>query len=168
MMRGRRARPGVTSAQATLLGTLLCGVLDIAAAFALSWVRAGRTPLDVLKGIASALFGSAALSGGAPMVAAGFVMHFSVAFTATAVFYGLSRRLRILRTAPLLLVGPLYGAVVFAAMYYGTLPLMSLLRSWSLGTAPRLTGGMSWPLLLIHLAGVGPPIVWSIRRIREP
>ena len=156
----------VSTGQAILSGWVLCGVLDITAACVQSWINAGRTPDQVLKGVASALFGSAAVSGGAGMAAVGLVMHFTVALTATLVFYALSRRIAFFRNAPLLIVGPLYGAIVFCAMNYGTLPLMSWVRSFYLGTAPRWPGAMGWPQLLIHMAFVGLPIVWGVRRAR--
>jgi hypothetical protein len=63
-----------------------------------------------------------------------------------AIIYALSRRVTLLRTAPLLIVGPLYGLVVFAAMNYGTLPVLSWVRSLYLGTPPRWPGSMGWPL----------------------
>ncbi len=147
-----------------LTGWLLCGVLDITAACVQSWLNAGRTPAAVLRGVASALWGAAALTGGAGMAAIGLAMHFTVALTATLVFYGLSRRLAFLRTAPLWIIGPLYGTIVFCAMNYGTLPALSWVRNLYLGTPPRWPGAMSWPQLLIHMAFVGTPIVWGVRR----
>ena len=162
----RSIRPPVTVAQAILTGWLLCGVLDITAACTQAWFQAGRTPAMVFKGIASALWGRAALDAGPGMAAIGLAMHFTVALTATMVFYALSRRAAFLRTAPLLIVGPLYGLIVFAAMNYGTLPLLSLARSLSLGTPPRWPGPMSWPQLGIHMVCVGPPIAWGVRRAR--
>jgi hypothetical protein len=152
--------------QAILTGWLLCGVLDITAACVNSWIQAGRTPAMVLKGVASALWGPAATGGGAGMAAIGLAMHFTVALTWTLVFYLLGRRVAFLRTAPLLIVGPLYGVVVFAAMNYGTLPFLSWLRSVYLGTPPRWPGSMGVPQLLIHMAFVGLPIVWGMRRAR--
>ena len=98
------------------------------------------------------------------MAITGLAMHFMVALTATLVFYALAFRIAFLRTAPLWLVGPLYGVVVFCAMNYGTLPALSWVRSLYLGTAPRWPGSMSWPQLAIHLAFVGLPIVWGVRR----
>jgi hypothetical protein len=120
----------------------------------------------VLKGIASALWGRGALDGGAEMATIGLVMHFTVALTATLVFYALSRRLAFLRTAPLVLVGPLYGVAVFAAMNYGTIPVLSWLRSFYLGTPPRWPGSMGLAMLVIHVICVGLPIAWSVRRAR--
>lgn len=150
--------------QAILTGWLLCGVLDISAACAQSWLQSGAPPAMVLKGVASALWGRAALDGGAAMAAIGLLMHFTVALTATLVFYALSRRVAFLRSAPLLIVGPLYGVVVFCAMNYGTLPLLSWLRSFYLGTPPRWPGAMGLPQFVIHMICVGLPIVWGIRR----
>ena len=84
------------------------------------------------------------------MAAIGLAMHFTVALTATLIFYALSRRLAVLRTAPLWIVGPLYGVIVFCAMNYGTLPALSWLRSLYLHTPPRWPGSMSWPQLDPH------------------
>jgi len=150
--------------RAILTGWLLCGVLDITAACVQAWMQAGRTPAMVLKGVASGLWGRAAMDAGAGMAAMGLAMHFSVALTWTLVFYALSRGLTVLRTAPLWIVGPLYGAVVFCAMNYGTLPALSWLRSLYLHTPPRWPGAMSWPQLWIHMACVGLPIAWAVRR----
>lgn len=156
--------PRVTARQAFLSGWLLCGVLDITAACIQAWIQAGRTPTQVLKGVASALWGPAAMNAGPGLAAIGLAMHFTVALTATTVFYALSRRLAFLRTGPLFVVGPAYGAIVFCTMNYGTLPLLSLLRSFYLGTAARWPGPMAWPQFGIHLICVGLPIAWGVRR----
>jgi len=155
-----------TPRKAILTGWLLCGVLDISAACVQAWFQASRTPAQVLRGVASALWGRAANDAGAGMAAIGLGMHFTVALTATLVFYALSRRLAFLRTGPLWIVGPLYGAVVFCAMNYGTLPALSWVRSLYLFTPPRWPGSMSWPQFAIHLICVGTPIAWGVRRAR--
>lgn len=158
-------RTPVTAGQAILTGWLLCGVLDITAACLQAWIQAGRAPGDVLRGVASALWGRAALTGGTGMAVTGLAMHFTVALTATLVFYALSRRVVFLGTVPLWVVGPVYGAAVFCAMNYATLPGLSWLRSLYLHTPPRWPGSMSWPQLAIHLVCVGIPIAWAIRRL---
>jgi hypothetical protein len=154
--------------EAIVTGWLLCGVLDITAACVQSWIQAGRTPDAVLRGVASAIWGRAALDGGAGMAAIGLAMHFTVALTATLVFYALYRRLPFLSSTPLLIVGPVYGIAVFCGMNYGTLPLMSWIRGFYLGTPPRWPGSMSWPQLAIHMICVGLPIVWGVRRTARP
>jgi hypothetical protein len=75
---------------AILRGGLLCGVLDISSAIVIVLAH-GSSPFHMLKGIAGALLGPAAFQGGAATAALGLAMHFGVAFTAAAVFYGLSR-----------------------------------------------------------------------------
>ena len=147
-----------------LIAWLACGVLDITAACIQARIQAGFTPERVLKGEAAALWGPAAGKGGAGMAAIGLAMHFAVALTATLVFVALSRRVAFLRTAPLWIVGPLYGVVVYSAMNYGTLPLLSVLRGFYLHTPPRWPGSMRWTQLWIHMVCVGPPIVWGVRR----
>ena len=158
----RRRR--VTGREAILTGWLCCGVLDITAACLQAWIQSGRAPADVLRGVASALWGRAAMTAGSGMAAIGLAMHFTVALTATVIFYAFSRRFAGLRTAPLWIVGPLYGVVVFCAMNYGTLPALSRLRSLYLDTPPRWPGPMSWPQLAIHMIAVGSPIAWGVRR----
>ena len=160
---GLRPAP-VTTGQAILTGWLLCGVLDITAACGQAWIQAGRTPAEVLRGVASALWGRAAMDAGSGMAAVGLAMHFAVALTATLVFYALSRRLVILRRLPLWIVGPVYGVIVFCAMNYGTLPALSWVRSLYLDTLPRWPGSMSWPQLVIHMVFVGTPVAWGVRR----
>ena len=156
----------VTTRSAIISGWLLCGVLDITAACVQARIQAGRGPAHVLRGVASALWGASAMTAGLGMAAVGLAMHFTVALTATLVFYALSRRMAWLRTAPLWIVGPLYGIVVFCAMNYGTLPAMSWVRSLYLHTAPRFPGAMRWPQLAIHMVCVGLPIAWGVRRAR--
>ena len=151
--------------RAIVTAWLLCGVLDITAACLQAWFQASRTPWAVLKGVASALWGAGALNAGPSMVAVGLAMHFTVALTATLVFYALSRRIAFLRTAPVLIIGPLYGALVYATMNYATLPLLSWVRSFYLGTAPRWPGSMRWTQLWIHMLCVGLPIVWATTRM---
>lgn len=156
----------VTTRRAILTGWLLCGVLDITAACLQAWIQAGRAPADVLRGVASALRGPAAMTAGLGMAAIGLAMHFTVALTATLVFYTITRRMAFLRTVPLWIVGPVYGVVVFCAMNYGTLPALSWVRSLYLHTPPRWPGSMGWLQLAIHIVCVGTPIAWGVRRAR--
>jgi hypothetical protein len=154
----------VSAGQAILTGWLLCGVLDITAACIQAWMQTGRVPADVLRGVGSALWGRTAMDAGAGMAATGLAMHFTVALTWTLVFYAFSRRVTALRTAPLWIVGPIYGVTVFCAMNYGVLPALSWVRGFYLHTPPRWPGSMSWPQLGIHMVCVGTPIAWGVRR----
>lgn len=153
-----------STTQRVLLGWALCGTLDIAAAFAMSWWQAGRAPSTVLKGVAAALVGRAAIDGSAGMAVLGLVMHAGVALGWTLVFLWILRRSRLARVSPLWIAGPAYGAFVFAAMNFAVLPATSWIRSLYLDTPARWPGSLGWPLLLVHLVCVGTPIVWALRR----
>src|SRR3984885_6057636 len=70
---------------AIICAGLLCGVLDINAAFVTWWSR-GVRPVDILHVIASGLIGRRSFDGGAPAAALGLALHFLIAFSAAAVF----------------------------------------------------------------------------------
>jgi hypothetical protein len=141
---------------AVLATGCIVGVLDGAAAVANAWFRSGTPPDRVFKYIASAIFGSAAFSGGAEMVATGIFLHFLVAIIWTMIFtvaypaFPLARRNK-------WLVGCGYGLLVWLIMNRVVVPLTQappLKFSWE-GAA------MGW---LIHMLLVGIPIVWLVRR----
>ena len=88
-------RPG----RGILLGGTLAGVLDILAAFLMSWPRV--PPVRVLQYIASGALGPAAFRGGAATAAAGLAFHFVIAFGAAAAYVAASRRWPLLLTRPL-------------------------------------------------------------------
>jgi len=147
-----------------LTGWLLCGVLDITAACIQARIQAGFAPDRVLRGVASALWGPAALNGGAGMAVIGLGMHFTVALAATLIFAALAERIAVVRTAPLWVIGSLYGAIVFCVLNYATLPALSWVRTFYIPDAiVRWPGPMKWPQLLIHLLCVGLPIAWGVR-----
>src|SRR5471030_331245 len=77
------------------LGGLIAGTLDILAAF-LNLHRVGVAPERVLQGIASGLLGRSSFRGGMATAALGLFCHFLIAFGAAAVYYAVSRRLRVL------------------------------------------------------------------------
>lgn len=142
---------------AILVGGLAAGVLDLASAVG-AWLPRGVTPQQILQSIARGAVGRDAYSGGWATAALGLGFHFLIAFTAAAVFYLVSRRLRFLTRRPVL-SGLLYGEVVFLVMNYVVIPL-SAIGGW-----PRFT----WPQTLItgpigHLVFVGLPISLAVRR----
>jgi hypothetical protein len=83
--------PARSARRAIFWGGVICGVLDISSAIIIALANGG-SPVRMLQGIAGALLGPVTFQGGAATAALGLAMHFGVAFTATAVFYWLSRR----------------------------------------------------------------------------
>jgi len=150
--------------RALLWGGVICGIVDGAAACVHAWFAAGTTPDRLFQGVASALLGRAAFNGGALTAALGVLMHFGVAFAATAACCLLYRRAPALRARPQLLLGALFGLGIFCAMNYAILPLLSGVRSLYLQTPVRWPGSMGWAQFAIHLVFVGQPIAAAARR----
>jgi hypothetical protein len=155
-----------------LAGGLICGVLDINAAFVSAYLTADRTPVFVLRLVASALLGRDAAFGanaatGVP--ALGLAMHFTVAFTATLIFVLLSRKFpNLLKHA--VPAGMAFGVGVYLFMNCVTIPLCSWFRSLYLHTPVNWAHAQfAWPQFLIHLFIVGLSISlgvkWGSRRI---
>jgi len=149
--------------RALLAAWLVCGVLEINAAFLNSFLQSGRSPVWVLQAVASALLGRAAFAGGWSVGALGLGLHFFVAFNAAAIFWLLSRRF------PLLLrhavpAGLLHGAAVYGFMNCVTLPFTSWFRSLYLHTPVVLAPAQfGWAQLGIHLTCVGLAIALVVK-----
>jgi hypothetical protein len=148
-------------------GGLLCGILDISAAFVLSWAIARVGPIRVLQGIAEALLGPASARGGAASAALGLLMHFSIAFSWAAVFALLARRFpALLRwTVPAALV---YGALVWIVMYRVVIPLVPAVNALYLTTFDRAIPRLRLRQAVVHVLCVGLPIALAARRAATP
>lgn len=109
------------AARAIAWGGLLAGLGDITFAFVVSGLR-GVGPVRVLQSVASGLLGAAAREGGMWTAALGALLHFLIALAWAAVYWLLSRRLKVLVRRPFV-CGPLYGLAVYALMYLVVLPL---------------------------------------------
>ena len=154
--------PGRTR-RAIVWGGLLCGILDISAAFVLSWAIARVGPVRILQGIAEALLGPVSAQGGAASAALGLLMHFSVAFFWAAVYALLARRFpALLRwTVP---AGLVYGAFVWIVMYRVVIPLVPVVNALYLTTFDRAIPRLRLRQVVVHFLCVGLPIALAARR----
>jgi uncharacterized membrane protein YagU involved in acid resistance len=91
--------------------------------------------------------------------ALGLLLHFTIAFTAAAVYYLGSRALRVLVDRAVLF-GLLYGELVFLFMHFVVLPL-SALGPAHFSIATYITGPVG------HTVLVGLPIALSVRRFAK-
>lgn len=151
-----------TRTRALLAGTLAVGILDIADAFVFFWLRSGVRPTRILHSIAAGLLGrEAAVAGGITTAMLGLGLHFFIAFVIVLTYHFASRRLKALTERPVIL-GMLYGLVVFAVMNFVVLPLSAAPPRSAPAGAVLLNG------LLIHAFGVGLPAAlsatWASRR----
>jgi len=125
-----------------------------------------RTTFErMFQGIASAVQGPSAFSGGWPAVAFGLVLHFSVALGWSLVWLFAYERSELLRRATssvprAALVGAAYGLFVWLAMHFLVLPLTHA-KPGALFTFSSIL------VAIAHLLVVGPPIVLLERTDEE-
>ncbi len=143
------------AAPAIFWGGILAGVFDITQAF-VGFGLMGATPYRILQHIAGGLLGQRSTEMGWRSAALGLVLHFTIAFTAAAVYYLASCKLPLL-VDHAVLCGLLYGEMVFLFMYFVVVPL-SALGPPRFYIATYVTGPIGHPLL------IGLPIALSVRR----
>jgi hypothetical protein len=132
-------------------------VLDIGYVLVVYGIWKDANSVKILQGgIAAALIGpKAALDGGFATAALGLAMHFAVALSVTAVFYALSRKLRIMIEQPWI-AGPIFGAAVWLVMQLVVLPLTAL-------PPKSFPPPQWWVVFVAHLVCVGLPIALVVR-----
>lgn len=138
------------------VGGTLAGTLDLTQALILFGRR-------VPYAIAAGLLGQQAFSGGAGTYILGIVLHFFIAFSVTAIFYGASRTLTFMTEHPLV-CGLFYGMAVELVMSYVVLPLSALHSRGPYELRDVILG------LVVHMIVVGLPIsfsVWRFARNKE-
>ncbi len=133
---------------------LLCGAMDITAAF-ITWWPKGVKPARLLQGVAAGWLGPKSFDGGMATAALGLAFHFLIAFTAATVFYVASRQLTFMINRPVV-SGVLYGIAVYLVMYWVVMPLSNFH-----GTK---TVTSSIIAIITHIVCVGLPISLVIHR----
>lgn len=140
-------------------GGLIGGILDISDALVFYGVR-GVPPERLLQGIARGLLGVRAMQGGWTTAMLGLALHFLIAFTAAAVYYTASRRLRLLRERPVW-SGLLYGILVFLFMNMVVVPLSAIHGSPAAMLAFTLVSANAVLALMLF---IGLPIAFAVNR----
>src|SRR5271170_5255283 len=107
--------------------------------------------------IAAGLLGPTAVHGGVGTYVLGVVLHFFIACSAAAIYYGASLKLVFLKEHPLV-CGLFFGAAVEDAMSFIVLPLSALHARGPYQLHDLILG------LLVHMVVVGLPISFSVRR----
>ena len=142
-----------------VLGGLACGTLDISTATVVYGLMRGKSAIWVLQTVASGLLGMDAFQGGIATAALGLLLHFFIAFNASAVYYAASRKLKWLVDYAIVF-GPLYGIAVYFFMNRIVVPLSAFPFKLSHDPRVMLTG------LTIHIFCVGLPIALANRYSR--
>jgi hypothetical protein len=138
---------------AIAVGGLLAGTLDLIQASVLfGW----NIPLTIAGG----LLGPQAVHGGVGTFILGVLLHYFIACSAAAVYYGASLRLSFLKEHPLV-CGLFFGAAVEEVMSLIVLPLSALRARGPYELHDLIQG------LLVHMVVVGLPISFSVRRFAK-
>ena len=164
MSEASSANPRRTSAFLTVLWIgLLAGTLDIADNLIFNQLRA-VTPAMVFRYIASGLIGMDAVetSPESFTVALGVVLHYVIAVSWTAIFYGATRKFPILVRRPII-CGLLYGGGVYLFMNLIVLPLSRVPHVHSAMTMASRINGVVALLLFIGLT-----VALLVRRYAPP
>jgi hypothetical protein len=132
------------------VGGLIAGTLDLTQACILFGLK---VPLAIAGG----LLGERAFQGGAAIYVLGVLLHFFIAFSVTAIYYGASRRLTFLTEHPLV-CGLFFGMAVELVMGYVVLPLSALHDRGPYRLHDVLQG------LIVHMFVIGLPVAYSVRR----
>jgi hypothetical protein len=138
------------------LGGGVAALLDITYAIVLWGFILGGSPVGILQSIASGFMGKAAYDGGMATAILGLALHFSIAFCMALVYVLAAKRLPALTSRPILM-GVLYGFVLFAVMNFVVVPLSAI------GWHPMKPWG-AVRALLPHILFVGPAIAYFAAR----
>jgi len=142
------------------LGGGVGGLLDIIYAIVLWGFILGGSPVGILQSIASGLLGKAAYDGGTGTAILGLALHFLIAFFMALAYVLASRKLPVLTARPIVM-GIVYGAVLFVVMNFVVVPLSAI------GFRPMTVPG-ALRALFPHLAFVGPAIALFTARRAQP
>src|SRR3984893_8824541 len=115
---------------------------------------------DIPLAIAGGLLGPGAFNGGAGTYILGIALHFFIACSAAAVYYGASLKLGFLKEYPLV-CGLFFGAAVEDFMRFVVLPLSALHARGPFKLHDLVLG------LAVHMVVVGLPISYSVRRFAK-
>src|SRR5271163_1559769 len=115
---------------------------------------------DIPLAIAGGLLGPAAFQGGAGTYILGVVLHFFIACSAAAVYYGASRKLAFMTEHPLV-CGLFFGGAVQEVMNLVVLPLSALHSRGPYKLHDLILG------LVVHMVVIGLPISFSVRRFAK-
>ena len=137
------------SIRAIVLGGLIAGFCDLTYAMTYYAMR-GVPVIRIPQSIASGVLGSNSFKGGWETAVLGVILHFFTAFCAAALYYAVSRKLRILlRWAPI--AGMLYGAAIFFFMRRVVIPLSAVPH-------PKSPPHFIWTDFMVHVFLIGLPI----------
>mgnify|MGYP000070611103 CR=1 FL=1 len=148
-----------SSVSTILKSGLVAGLLDATAGVIVYFIWFKLNPLQVLQYIAMGVFGPESMEGGFPMVLAGLVFHFIIAYTCAVIYFYIYPKISFLREK-YILSGLLFGLGIWAIMNLIIVPASNIPASpFDLGLA---IVGIVW-----HTTLVGLPIAIITHKFYE-
>lgn len=138
-----------------MLGGVVAGTLDILFAIAFWAIKANVPAIRILQSVSAGLLGKASVEGGAATAVLGLVLHFFIALSLSAAYYGASRVLPVLYRRPWI-CGAIYGLGAYVMMNFIVVPLSAAMP----GSKDPLWVGLS---VLVHMLLIGVPIALAAR-----
>jgi len=120
-------------------------------------------PRRVFQSVAAGVLGRASFDGGTSTALLGLALHCTIALIWTSIYALVLRRFAIVRrlvttTGGTILVGAVYGAMIWCAMDFIVIPLSRV-------TFTPVSKPAFWQQFIWHIVGVGPVIVWLTERV---
>jgi hypothetical protein len=142
------------------LGGGIGGLLDITYAIVLWGVILKVGSITILQSVAAGWLGKSSYEGGLATAALGLATHFFIAYCMALVYVIAATKLPVL-VHRWLLMGVIYGCILFFAMNFIVVPYLS-----AIGPRPSTPMGL-FRALIPHVIFVGPAIAWfTARRAR--
>jgi hypothetical protein len=132
-----------------VLAGSVCGVLDLICAAALFKWKGGSFE-RLLQFIASGVLGESAFKNGKRSAVVGLLFHFTIPFTAAAVYYTTSRSLTFL-VSRAFICGIFYGVLIHLFMSFVVIPLSRTPKR-------KFSADAFLNQLIVHMFVVGPSI----------
>lgn len=136
--------------------TLICGTLDIAYAIIMAMLSGGSA-LSVLRSVASGPFGAAIKSWGWTGGIIGLAVHFTIMLVMVVCFVFLVKTIRVLSSINTLILGTIYGCLLYVIMYWVVLSLR-----WP-AVFPQTDPIQIIKALLPHIFLVGIPLALIVK-----
>ncbi|MES2826267.1 MAG: hypothetical protein V4732_21920 [Pseudomonadota bacterium] len=136
--------------------TLICGTLDIVYAIIVAMLSGGSA-LNVLLSVASGPFGAAVKSWGWMGGTIGLAVHFTIMLIMVAFFVLLVKTIRRLSSINTLVLGTIYGCLLYIIMYWVVLSLR-----WP-AVFPQTDPMQIIKALFPHIFLVGIPLAFIVK-----
>ena len=144
-----------------LTAGLVAGTLDITAACIQAYLKAGTTPSQVLKYVASGAVDPKTFSNDTMLATVGLLVHFTIAILFALFFFFLAKQIPSLVKYPIL-IGILYGLFVWSTMRFIILPYISRLNPKPIVGQEAMKNAAIAAAIIVVCVGI--PVVLLARR----